>query len=182
MGALRHREQHDHHATCKWPQAPSSSPSSPCKATAAARYRLGSSAAQAAAPGHPRGSCPGRAWLHRGPAGELPRPAETHPSAGPAAVLELRCVPKHVFFFVSDPATGYLTILTRNDGPKSMIRLRSDFYKYIGIYRYRYRFCFLSFFSLLFEFFLRITQYNEDAHNTHAHSHPMNTRTQTLPL
>ena len=31
-------------------------------------------------------------------------------------------------------------------------------------------------------FFLRITQYNEDAHNTHAHSHPMNTRTQTLPL
>ena len=31
-------------------------------------------------------------------------------------------------------------------------------------------------------FFFRITQYNEDAHNTHAHSHPMNTRTQTLPL
>jgi len=31
-------------------------------------------------------------------------------------------------------------------------------------------------------FFFRITQYNEDAHNMHAHSHPMNTRTQTLPL
>ena len=29
--------------------------------------------------------------------------------------------------------------------------------------------------------FFRITQYNEDAHNTHAHSHSMNTRTQTYP-
>jgi hypothetical protein len=30
--------------------------------------------------------------------------------------------------------------------------------------------------------FFRITQYNENAHNTHAHSHPINTRTQTLSL
>ena len=33
-----------------------------------------------------------------------------------------------------------------------------------------------------FHSFLEFRQYNENVHNTHAHSHLMNTRTQTLPL